>query len=292
MDLLAWVMKNNYIQFSDSYFLQIKGAAMGTPVAVVFAVIYLLQLEKKLMESIPDINKPLLYARYIDDIFAIFRNAVDAKSFMDKINDLHPSISFTFEIANKVDFLDLTLSIKKHPMHYCSISTSLYQKPINKYLYLLPFSFHLPHIFANFILSELNRYRLVCSDEEDFLNKKSAFHHRLQERGFTASYLLNIFSIPLNRSDLLVKNELTYQSLTKPPQNNPSPLILKIINTPRTLKLDLGRCLRVPDFVKTSKISVDIFDRIIICNCTSKNIEQLLISSKLSTPVADDFFTK
>ena len=46
MDLLIWIMENNYYKFSDTYFRQLKGVAMGQPCAVVFAVIYLLQLEK------------------------------------------------------------------------------------------------------------------------------------------------------------------------------------------------------------------------------------------------------
>ena len=36
-ELLKWVLINNFIAFGDTYWLQIKGTAMGTPVAVTFA---------------------------------------------------------------------------------------------------------------------------------------------------------------------------------------------------------------------------------------------------------------
>jgi hypothetical protein len=49
MDLLTWVMDNNYCKFSNDVYKQIKGVAMGQPCAVVFAVIYLLQLELDLL---------------------------------------------------------------------------------------------------------------------------------------------------------------------------------------------------------------------------------------------------
>jgi hypothetical protein len=72
MDLLIWIMENNYCKFSDTYFRQLKGVAMGQPCAVVFAVIYLLQLETELLNTIDTKHHPILFKRFIDDIFAIF----------------------------------------------------------------------------------------------------------------------------------------------------------------------------------------------------------------------------
>ena len=37
LEALDLVMRNNIVQFGDSYFLQLVGTAMGTSVAVVFA---------------------------------------------------------------------------------------------------------------------------------------------------------------------------------------------------------------------------------------------------------------
>ena len=40
LEALDLVMRNNIVQFGDSYFLQLVGTAMGTSVAVVFANLY------------------------------------------------------------------------------------------------------------------------------------------------------------------------------------------------------------------------------------------------------------
>ena len=51
VELLEWVLTNNFIVFGDTYWLQIKGTAMGTPVAVTFANIYLGMLEYALAHN-------------------------------------------------------------------------------------------------------------------------------------------------------------------------------------------------------------------------------------------------
>jgi hypothetical protein len=286
MDLLAWVMKNNYIKFSDCYFLQLSGAAMGTPVAVVFAVIYLLQLEFILLSTIPEEEKPLLFKRFIDDIFAVFRTAADAKSFIEKYNTLHESITLTHQRGKKVVFLDLTIEIETP--HYYRFKTTIYQKAINKYLYLLPSSYHQPQIFSNFIFSELKRYRLYCSDDDDFINLKRDFHTRLMNRGFQPSYLIKYFSIVITRQELFNKLRLSFKLTHSKATNALPPLIFKTFNTPRIAQLQLGRILQPPEHVTITSLAVDIFDRIIVCLKTTPNINDLFISSKLHTLIADN----
>ena len=45
IDLLNWVQHNNYIEFGENKYLQISGTAMGTPVAVFYATIFLARHE-------------------------------------------------------------------------------------------------------------------------------------------------------------------------------------------------------------------------------------------------------
>ena len=47
INLLKWVLKNNYVSFGTNTFLQISGTAMGTPCAVVVACIYVHVLEQE-----------------------------------------------------------------------------------------------------------------------------------------------------------------------------------------------------------------------------------------------------
>ena len=46
LELTEWVLTNNYFEFgTNTFWLQIKGTAMGTPVAITFACIYMSELE-------------------------------------------------------------------------------------------------------------------------------------------------------------------------------------------------------------------------------------------------------
>ena len=70
---------------------------------------------------------------YIDDTFVSFSSRNDALLFFHKLNDLHPSLSFTMEKENnnKLPFLDVLVE-------KCEFSflTSVYRKPTFTGLYL------------------------------------------------------------------------------------------------------------------------------------------------------------
>ena len=71
--------------------------------------------------------KPLIYKRYVDDIFAVFETPAARDTFYDILNKAHPNLSFTMEITtNKLPFLDVSISIKDN-----SYNTEVYRKPTN-----------------------------------------------------------------------------------------------------------------------------------------------------------------
>jgi hypothetical protein len=70
LDLLHWVLTNNYCIFQQKTYLQLKGTALGTPTATSFANLFLYGVERALVSR----HKPSYCRRYIDDIFAIFYN--------------------------------------------------------------------------------------------------------------------------------------------------------------------------------------------------------------------------
>ena len=82
VDLTQWVLTNNYFQFGETIYHQISGTAMGTPCAVVYACLFLDEYERGILSSLP--YKPIIYKRYIDDVFAIFETIEQAKQFTDK----------------------------------------------------------------------------------------------------------------------------------------------------------------------------------------------------------------
>ena len=84
---------------------QIKGTAMGTPLAVSCANIYLTVLETQVLQrrlkNSPSFRRPILYKRFIDDILSIFEQASDGELFIEEFNKIRPGvIRLTHQISN------------------------------------------------------------------------------------------------------------------------------------------------------------------------------------------------
>ena len=161
--LISFILTHNNFMFGDKHYLQVSGTAMGTKMALCFANLFMALIETELIDNSP--HKPLLYTRFIDDIFLIWthgRPALD--DFILRANSIHPSIKFTVEISNQnVPFLDVMVSLT--PVGF---KTSLYRKPTDRPTYLNYTSFHPPHIKSSIIFSQLLRFKRICSDRADY----------------------------------------------------------------------------------------------------------------------------
>lgn len=249
-DLTRWILTNNYFQFGDRIYHQLQGTAMGTPVAVVFACLFIDYLERRTMHETK--VRPLLYRRYIDDIFAVFASANDAEHFMQHFNSLLPSIKCTYNIsAYRGEFLDCEVFKGEDFDRTGKLQTRLYQKPQNKYLYLPPSSFHSPYVFSAFITAEVKRYRILCSQDEDFRKATDLFFQRLVDRGYHPATLQPLFETEPDRLDLLRK--IWERFTPRENRNMPSPtqpLIFKVRLTPETRALNITKHLQFANAVK------------------------------------------
>ena len=87
--LQSLVLKKNNFQFNGVNYLQIGGTAMGTKVAPSFAITYMGNFEEKHVYTY--IQQPLMYLRYIDDIFIIWQHGVnDLAKFIEHMNSAPP----------------------------------------------------------------------------------------------------------------------------------------------------------------------------------------------------------
>ena len=59
---LNLILKNNYVEFNGITYLQINGTAMGQSCAVVYAVIYVYELECALVSSSPLLHSSFLWS--------------------------------------------------------------------------------------------------------------------------------------------------------------------------------------------------------------------------------------
>src|SRR6185312_345525 len=180
MDLLKWVLTNNYFTFNNVTYQQLTGTAMGTPVAPVYANIVLFWIDVKCCE-----NRLPMYMRYLDDIFTIVHDEQHANNTVQTFNNQCQTLKLEGVTTGPSGvFLDIDVSIKDN-----KLVTKVYQKPINKYLYLKPSTNHVRTVITNFILQEFKRYRLLCSEKYDYNNIAFLFIQRLERRKYSTRYL-------------------------------------------------------------------------------------------------------
>lgn len=178
-DLLCWTLTNNYLEFNNVLYQQIKGTAMGTPCAVAYANIVLYFIEREILDQV------IFYKRYIDDVFAIFPDDVSAMKFAERFNGKCESIKFEeINIGPSGIFLDFEFCIVEN-----RLVSKLYQKALNKYLYIPPTSDHQKSVLSNIVKREIFRYRLYCSLDSDFTDVIAQFRTRLLNRGYAVSFL-------------------------------------------------------------------------------------------------------
>ena len=182
------IMKNNVFQFGDCFFHQRTGTAMGTPPACCYATIYYAVKEKFLFEKYND--NLFFYRRYIDDVVGIWVPTNPNLTFDDFTRDLnyHKLRWETTQLSDTVTFLDMVLTIKDG-----EIVTQLYEKMLNLYLYISPFSSHPPGVLAGLIIGNILRIHHLCSDAKTKNSFYQKFFLRLRARGYLPSQLIPLF---------------------------------------------------------------------------------------------------
>ena len=179
LQLTKFILEHNHFKFQDKHYLQIKGTAMGTPMAPQYANIFMAHLEERILEK--STQKPILYLRCIDDIFMLWTHGEKALSiFCSQFNLTDPNIQLTINFAlDEINFLDTIIKIKDN-----KLITTLYQKPTRKFNYIHPKSSHPPHIFKSIIFSQALRYNHICSDNNNCNSNYIQFKYNFQKLGY------------------------------------------------------------------------------------------------------------
>uniref|UniRef100_A0A8C3SHY8 Progestin and adipoQ receptor family member 3 n=1 Tax=Chelydra serpentina TaxID=8475 RepID=A0A8C3SHY8_CHESE len=107
---------------------------------------------------------PLLYLRYIDDIFIIWTHGKETlEEFHHDFNSFHPTINLSLDQSTReVHFLDTTVQLSDG-----HINNTLYRKPTDRYAYLHASSFHPGHTTRSIVYSQALRYNRICSNPSD-----------------------------------------------------------------------------------------------------------------------------
>jgi len=171
--ILHLIFKNNVFKFNERFLLQLIGLPMGCKCGPTVANLYLYIIEKSWIE----LNKPVLYVRFIDDIFLATVEQLNTVNFQKHFTYLKLNISHEKEVV----FLDLKISFDYLTNKFV---TNLYVKPTNTFCYLLSTSNHPQHIFKNIPKSLFIRIRRICSSFFDYLYNSRILIIQLCKRGY------------------------------------------------------------------------------------------------------------
>jgi hypothetical protein len=277
---LRIVLYNNWFVFNDQYFRQVQGIAMGSPISVAVANLYLAWFEK---DIIPRFRQICTYRRYIDDTLVIWTDdATDPfawNRFMANFQRI-PGIHWTCVAASpspmSITFLDLEIFVIND-----RFQTRTFQKSLNLYLYNLHTSAHPPGTIKSLIFGQLRRYYKQNSLVDDFLHIRKLFYERLRARGYPVRLLQGIF----RKFDAPLATSSSY--VTSGTHTNTVPLILPYDpngHSPRRIRT----LLRIHDLQQIcARLRIPV--RVMIVHRRPPNLATILMASNRSrTPSADD----
>ena len=94
--LFNFAASGTHFIFNGSFYDQVDGVSVGSPLGTVLANLFMSFHEKKWLQEF-DKGKILMYKCYVDDIFCLFGNKMYAENFFEFLNCRPKNIKFTLE---------------------------------------------------------------------------------------------------------------------------------------------------------------------------------------------------
>ena len=184
LEAIKLILENNTFCFNNDFYKQIKGTAMGTKFAPVYATLSIGHLEVKLYEKVTEVfgnefEKYFItsWKRFLDDCFIPWTKSVrDLETLHNILNNLYIEINFTLQFSStEQPFLDVLVKNRDG-----KIETDIYYKDTDSKQYLLFYSCHPTHTKINIPFNLARRLRTIVSE-------KQVLQRRMQE---LKSYLI------------------------------------------------------------------------------------------------------
>ena len=208
-ELLSFATSNVHFLFNNEWYKQTDGVAMGSPLAPTLASVFLSKIENKI--KLFDGNQPLVYKRYVDDIFLVFKNQADVLPFLNFMNSLHSNVTFTVENEKNgvLPFLDLLVERKS-----LSYETGIYRKQTDTGLYTSPDSFCELKYKRNMIKGLIYRSWSLSSTFVKSVESVNKLSSLLNQNGYSKSFLEKLIKETVDK--ILLKDFSKNQSLASP----------------------------------------------------------------------------
>ncbi len=179
--LAELVLTRNFFMFENDFFLQVRGAAMGSRMAPNYVGLFMGLFEQDQVFALtnPFLPHIRLWRRYVDDIFLLWTgNQQELNEFFQWINTCNRSLKFTMSSNIKeINYLDILIKREEK-----GFQTSVYKNPTDRNALLRADSFHPPALKRSLPISQYNRIRRLCSDDTDYEHQVDLLDMRFKER--------------------------------------------------------------------------------------------------------------
>ena len=225
LELLKFATKYTHFLFNKKYYDQCDGVSMGTPLAAIFAEVFMAHFEQTHLPGLFEMSGSLLLAwrRYVDDTFTIFKSDADEDEIRLLLNTFHPCIRFTTEseINSTIAFLDVLVKRHEH-----GLATTVYRKKTATKL-MLKWDSLVPTAYKkSSVASFVNRAVRICSHYHSLHDEFQYIRIMAQFNGYPLSFVDRIIaralekltaSAPIQNPNSEIANEQTkYQYIEVP----------------------------------------------------------------------------
>ena len=173
-------MNTTYFTFREKIYEQVFGTAMGSPVSVVVANLFMEDLEQRAVATAPLAIRPRLWVRYVDDAYEIApKDSVD-----NRLNNIDEtgSIKFTYEVEAEGKLPMLDAMVKRETDG--KLTLSIYRKKTHTDQYLSFNSHHPLHQKLGVVRTLLDRSDTIITKEADRQNEEKHIKGALKRCGY------------------------------------------------------------------------------------------------------------
>ncbi|CAF1656456.1 unnamed protein product [Adineta ricciae] len=196
--MLDYATKWTHFLFNNKYYDQSDGVSMGTPLAAVFAEIFMADFEEKYLPGILNQKdaKLLAWCRYVDDTFTIVKSDANEDEFRALLNTFDPCIRFTVEPEANNTILFLDVLVKRNNKGF---DTTVHRKKTATKL-MLKWNSLIPTAYKKSSIYPLvNRAIRVCSTYESLHNELLYIRSMAEFNGYPSNFVQNIINKQLNK---------------------------------------------------------------------------------------------
>jgi hypothetical protein len=248
--LTTFCLNNSFFTFRGTYYKQVKGLAMGSPISSTIAEIVMHEIDIAAVGLLG--NRLLLWKRYVDDILAFLNRLLDIQDILNILNGINTNIQFTVEEEkhNSIPFLDIKIRSSES-----GLKCEVYRKPTHSGHYL---NFNSEHTYSqrmSVIRSLTYRVLTHCSTEESKEKEKDIIMRDM----LSNDYPRNIIN------EEMEKTLMSVPKLNDSREEQPKTVSIPLING---LSQQVSRALRRAEIRTVMKPGLSLKN--MICNFKDK----------------------